>query len=190
MPTESCSIPSFNPATGRISTRSLSRSKRLSRHAGPQRRVKSARQRPARKAFRITSLERESLYPMRSLGRSRAFNSAFDVRRSMFGVFPEPGKFNAQHSTLNVQRSIYRLRVERWALDVERWTLKCFRRVKGAWWPPRSSKPPSVGNGRDRFDSYPLRQLIFDFRFSIFDRRLESRCFCNRNSKFEIAERG
>src|ERR1043166_9524029 len=39
----------------------------------------------------------------------------------------------------------------------------CFsstRRVMGAWWPSRSSKPPSVRfTGRDKFDSYPLRQL-------------------------------
>ena len=34
------------------------------------------------------------------------------------------------------------------------------RRVKGAWWPPRSSKPLSVCfAGRGKFDSYPLRQL-------------------------------
>jgi hypothetical protein len=33
------------------------------------------------------------------------------------------------------------------------------RRVKGAWWPSRSSKPLSVSHTRDRgrFDSYPLR---------------------------------
>jgi hypothetical protein len=46
-----------------------------------------------------------------------------------------------------------------------------FWRVKGAWWPSRSSKPLSVrySPGRGRFDSYPLRLFIFDFRFSIFD---------------------
>ena len=32
-----------------------------------------------------------------------------------------------------------------------------FRRVKGAWWPSRSSKSPSVLTDRGRFDSYPLR---------------------------------
>ena len=31
------------------------------------------------------------------------------------------------------------------------------RRVKGAWWPSRSSKSPSALTGRGRFDSYPLR---------------------------------
>jgi hypothetical protein len=44
-------------------------------------------------------------------------------------------------------------------------------RVKGAWWPSRSSKPPSSRSaGRGRFDSYPLRRFIFDF--SIADCRL------------------
>ena len=34
------------------------------------------------------------------------------------------------------------------------------RRVMGAWWPPRSSKPSSVRfTGRGRFDSCPLRQF-------------------------------
>ena len=45
------------------------------------------------------------------------------------------------------------------------------RRVKGAWWPSRSSKPLLIPHARDqgRFDSYPLRQSIFDCRISIFD---------------------
>ncbi len=33
------------------------------------------------------------------------------------------------------------------------------RRVKGAWWPSRSSKSPSVLTDRGRFDSYPLRRF-------------------------------
>jgi hypothetical protein len=33
------------------------------------------------------------------------------------------------------------------------------RRVKGAWWPSRSSKSLSVPNDRGRFDSYPLRLI-------------------------------
>ena len=33
------------------------------------------------------------------------------------------------------------------------------RRVKGAWWPSRSSKSPSTRKSRGRFDSYPLRQI-------------------------------
>lgn len=40
-------------------------------------------------------------------------------------------------------------------------------RVKGAWWPSRSSKPLSSRlAGRGRFDSYPLRRIILDCRFT------------------------
>ena len=74
---------------------------------------------------------------------------------------------NAQRSTLNAQRSMER--VERCRLSVERWTFSLSRRVKGAWWPSRSSKPSLVGNGRGRFDSYPLRHFTFDGRCLMFD---------------------
>jgi hypothetical protein len=63
--------------------------------------------------------------------------------------------FNAQRSTPNAQHSIQK--VGRWKLDVERWTFSSSGRVKGAWWPSRSSKPSSPRKWRGRFDSYPLR---------------------------------
>ena len=48
----------------------------------------------------------------------------------------------------------------------------CSRRVMGAWWPSRSSKPLSArSTGRGMFDSYPLRH--FDLRFAICDLRFE-----------------
>src|SRR4029077_5745165 len=52
------------------------------------------------------------------------------------------------------------------AFNAERRTAFSFAlgRVKGAWWPSRSSKPSLAGNGRDRFDSYPLRHFTFDGR--------------------------
>jgi len=63
--------------------------------------------------------------------------------------------FNAQRSTQTVGR---------WMLDarsrfigVGRSTFSFYRRVKGAWWPSRSSKPSSPRKWRGRFDSYPLR---------------------------------
>jgi len=67
----------------------------------------------------------------------------------------ERRSFNVQRSTLNAQRSIQI--VESWKLDVGGWTFSCSRRVKGAWWPSRSSKPSSPRKWRGRFDSYPLR---------------------------------
>jgi hypothetical protein len=65
--------------------------------------------------------------------------------------------FNTQRSTFKAQRSIQI--VGRWTLVVGRWAFSSFGRVKGAWWPSRSSKPLSVSHTRDRgrFDSYPLR---------------------------------
>ena len=41
-----------------------------------------------------------------------------------------------------------------------RWTFSFLRRVKGAWWPSRSSKPSSVRKNRGRFDSCPLRSAV------------------------------
>ncbi|MEY2485892.1 MAG: hypothetical protein QOH39_1540 [Verrucomicrobiota bacterium] len=52
------------------------------------------------------------------------------------------------------------------------------RRVKGAWWPSRSSKPSSVGNGRGRFDSYPLRLFSAAGAFSL--RRSVATALCRR----------
>jgi hypothetical protein len=93
----------------------------------------------------------------------RAFVLAMAVESWTLGVF------NAQRSTLNAQRSIQT--VECWASDVGRWTLVLFRRVRGAWWPSRSSKPLLIPRMRDqgRFDSYPLRQLTFGVGGPIFD---------------------
>ena len=72
--------------------------------------------------------------------------------------------------TAALQTALSARRTRRWTFDVTRSVFSAIWRVKGAWWPSRSSKPPSSRlAGRDRFDSYPLRHLIFDLRFSIFD---------------------
>ena len=104
--------------------------------------------------------------------RSKRSNRQVPFQPSKFGflfcIYPTgSAEKNAQRSTLNAQRSIQAVRVGRWMLGVGRWAFSHFRRVKGAWWPSRSSKPSLVGNGRDRFDSYPLRHsrsLMFDGR--------------------------
>jgi hypothetical protein len=97
-----------------------------------------------------------------SLARSRRQNSTSGGFFGAFGLTTALESwtvrlFNAQRSTLNAQRSIQT--VECWALDVGRWTFALFWRVKGAWWPSRSSKPLLITRMRDqgRFDSYPLR---------------------------------
>ena len=103
-----CSIPNLSPASGRISTRWLRRSRKQN--------SKSSRC----EAFALTK-----------------------------ATWCRPLRF------FNAQRSIQT--VGCWALDVERWTFSLSRRVKGAWWPSRSSKPSSPRKWRGRFDSYPLR---------------------------------
>ena len=118
-----CSIPNSSPVSGRISTKSLKRSRRRNNSAA------------AFDALRLTGVAESNLFR----------------------------HFNAQRSTLNAQRSIQT--IGRWMLDrllakafgVGRWEFSFSGRVKGAWWPSRSSKPSSPRKCRDRFDSYPLR---------------------------------
>jgi hypothetical protein len=109
-------IPNSTPATGRTSTTSSRRSKRL----------------------------------------NSASSSLFEASSLAEAIGPWTLRFlNAQRSTLNAQHSIHT--IERSTLGVRRWTFFSFRRVKGAWWPSRSSKPWSPRKWRGRFDSYPLR---------------------------------
>jgi hypothetical protein len=54
---------------------------------------------------------------------------------------------------------------------------KHFRREKGAWWSPRSSKPlPARSASWGRFDSYPLRHVIANCRLSIAKSAKNTRC--------------
>ena len=106
---------------------------------------------------------------------------------------------NIQHPTSNTQRNGMLRRRCRcladgiWALDVEGWMFfSCpLRRVMGAWWPSRSSKPLSArSTGRGMFDSYPLRH--FHLRFTICELRFEEAAWAaspadplvNRKSQF------
>ena len=83
---------------------------------------------------------------------------------------------NAQHPTSNIQPDgLCRRRCRcaafgSWALDVRGSVFRSYtiRRVMGAWWPSRSSKPLSARlTSRGMFDSYPLRQ--FHLRFALCD---------------------
>ena len=143
-----CSIPNSSPASGRISTRSLRRSRK--QNSQP---------------IACTSVNRGWWLDVRKRRQAAALQSALRAPK-----------------------------IRRWTLDVERWEFSAIRRVKGAWWPSRSSKPSSPRKWRGRFDSYPLRQIIFDCRLPIVDCRLpwhRSDDF-NRKSQFEnrkLAER-
>ena len=124
-----CSIPNSSPASGRISTRSLRRSRK--QNSQPRASVSVIR----RSAFRLQG--RRQVRHLESVRwQTAAFKSGTAARK-------------IQSAIPNRQSAI--------------------RRVKGAWWPSRSSKPSSPRKWRGRFDSYPLRLFIFDFRLPIAD---------------------
>jgi hypothetical protein len=125
-----CSIPNSNPASGRISTRSLRRSRKQNRQP-----------------LSFVSGVRHSAFSVQQRCQAAALQSALSARE-----------------------------IRHWMLDVERWEFSAIRRVKGAWWPSRSSKPSSLREWRGRFDSYPLRLFICNCRLPICDcvRRFQS----------------
>ena len=130
---------------------------------------------------------------LRSFPRAAALSRFAPMANSYIpNLTPAIGRTSTQSSRRlkrlsNRSRDSFPASVRRSALDTQRWTSSflsaicnqcqsasdqsAIRRVKGAWWPSRSSKPLSILHMQDRgrFDSYPLRQFIFDFRFLIFD---------------------
>ncbi len=78
-------------------------------------------------------------------------------------------RFQKRHQAAALQSAVRARKIPRWTLDVGHWTFFSSRRVKGAWWPSRSSKPSSPCKWRGRFDSYPLRLCRFDGRWLSFD---------------------
>ena len=142
-----CSIPNLSPASGRISTRSLRRSRKQNSQPGASFSV------IRRSAFSLQ--ERRQVRHVESvLWRTAALQCALRPRK-------------IQSAIPNRQSAI--------------------RRVNGAWWPSRSSKPSSPRKWRGRFDSYPLRQIIFDCRLPIVDCPGTGRMIsiANRNSEIE-----
>ncbi len=93
----------------------------------------------------------------RSLRRSKRQNSqrasVLIIRRSAFSL-------EKRRQTASFQSTFRAQEIRRWMLDVGHWEFSVIRRVKGAWWPSRSSKPSSSRKCRGRFDSYPLRQIF------------------------------
>ncbi len=142
-----CSIPNSSPASGRISTRSLRRSRKQNSQPGAS--VSVIR----RSAFSLQE-RRQVRHGESALWRTAALQCALRPRK-------------IQSAIRNRQSAI--------------------RRVKGAWWPSRSSKPSSPRKWRVRFDSYPLRQIIFDCRLPTADCPGIGQMIsiANRNSKIE-----
>ena len=155
-----CSIPNSTPASGRISTRSLRRSKKQNNRAGL--------------AFPALDMRSRSI-------------AAFFARAACFGVRRLDAAFERRMSNSQLHREEHH-NFGHCMLDVRPSTFFFFRRVKGAWWPSRSSKPSLPRKWRGRFDSYPLRLLIFDFRLPSSDCSGSVRVIpplANRNSKIE-----
>ena len=131
-----CSIPNSIPATGRILTPSSRRSKRQN-------------DREANCGARVANWLESGVKPPHSKARA-ARQMPAPIRCFAVSTF---------HSSAVALQSARRARkVRRWMFDVRRSTFSSFGRVKGAWWPSRSSKPSSLHKWRGRFDSYPLRQ--------------------------------
>jgi hypothetical protein len=171
---ESSFIPNLNPAIGRTSTPWSPRSKKPN---------ECGRGLSAPTCCEYVLARRSAFDVRRSAFSLQSAIQRADEEESCRDPSPSVASwtfrlFNTQRSTLNAQRSIQT--VECWALDacravalrrrVERlprrsaraeagWTFALFWRVKGAWWPSRSSKPLLIRQLPDqgRFDSYPLR---------------------------------
>jgi hypothetical protein len=143
-----CFIPNSSPANGRISTRSLRRSRK--QNSQP------------RASFSVIRRSAFSLQKRRQV-------------RHLESVRWRTGAFQSETAARKIQSAICNRQ-------------SAIRRVKGAWWPSRSSKSSSPRKWRGRFDSYPLRQIIFDCRLPIVDcPRHRSKDF-NRKSQFENRE--
>ena len=130
-----CSIPNSSPASGRISTRSLRRSRRQNSQPIACTSVNRGWWLDVQKRRQVRHVE--SLLWPRRIGALKSALRARKIRRRTLDRLP--------------RFSFY---------GVERWEFSAVWRVKGAWWPSRSSKPPSPRKWRGRFDSYPLRQLF------------------------------
>ena len=140
-----CSIPNSSPASGRISTTSLRRSRK--QNSQPRASVSVIRH----SAFRLQG--RRQVRHLESVRWQTAAFQSGTAARKIQSVIPN-------------RRS-------------------AIRRVKGAWWPSRSSKPSSPRKWRGRFDSYPLRLFICNCRL----------LWCtsddfNRKSQFENRKSG
>ncbi len=169
-----CSIPNSSPASGRISTRSSRRSRK--QNSQPRASVSVIRR------FAFSFQERRQVRHVESeLWRTGALQSALRARKIRSAIRnPQPRRGIAEAEGKAATGSGERARA---ASEFQ----SAIRRVKGAWWPSRSSKPSLPRKWRGRFDSYPLRQIIFDCRLP----RHRSDDF-NRKSQFanrKLAER-
>ena len=102
----------------------------------------------------------------RSLRRSKRPNSR---HTSVFVIRRSASSLEKRRRGAVLQSARRGRKIRHWKLGPGYWAFSSSRRVKGAWWPSRSSKPSSPCKWRGRFDSYPLRHLIFDFSIATCD---------------------
>ena len=167
-----CSIPNSSPASGRISTRSSRRSRK--QNSQPRASLSVIRRLAfsfqERRQVRHVESELWRTGALQSALRARKIRSA--IRSRADGIGETEGKAAMGSSERAGQRANFNRQ-------------SAIRRVKGAWWPSRSSKPSLPRKWRGRFDSYPLRQIIFHCR--LLRRRSDD---FNRNSKIENRVKG
>ena len=133
------SIPNSTLVTGRTSTQSSTRLRSSNNRA----------------VFSFSVIRRSIMDACSGfVAKFSASAALFGVRRCAEGRIRR-GELDAafEQSTSNDERGEQNPRShERWMF-----AFSFARRVKGAWWPSRSSKPSLPRKRRGRFDSYPLR---------------------------------
>jgi hypothetical protein len=132
-----CSIPNFKPANGRISTIS-------------SRQLRKRNSQETASVFVISRWDssvqrRRQGIALQSALRARRIQSAIGDRQPRRKIAETEAK--AATASGERARATSEFRSAIW-------------RVKGAWWPSRSSKPSSSRKWRGRFDSYPLRAFL------------------------------
>ncbi len=105
----------------------------------------------------------------RSKKQNSPARSLLDVCWQLIGVGRGSSDVQKRRRAAALQGAPRAQKIPRCTLGVQRSAFSFLWRVKGAWWPSRSSKPSSPRKWRGRFDSYPLRQIMFDGRCLRFD---------------------
>jgi hypothetical protein len=132
-----CSIPNSTPANGRTSARSSKRSRK--QNSQPRALVSIIRH------WWFGLRKRRQTAALQSAPRVRKIRLAIRTRQPRRGIAETEDKV----ATGSGERAKATSKFQ-----------SAIRRVKGAWWPSRSSKPSLPRKWQGRFDSYPLRFIF------------------------------
>ena len=113
----------------------------------------------------------------RSKKQNSLARSLLDVCWQLIGVGRGSSDVQKRRRAAALQGAPRARKIPRCTLGVQRSAFSFLWRVKGAWWPSRSSKPSSPRKWRGRFDSYPLRPNNCDScsRFAVRNGRVAHR---------------